>query len=323
MSHTLASIAEYIDAQLIGEADIVINGVGTLQAGQAGEIGFLAESNYKKYLAQTKLSAVIVDAPAPEVACAQLVVKEVKKGWRQVVALFARPLGFAGIDASAIIAPSANIGRNARIGAGVSIGAHTVIGDDAIIAAGVHIADKVRIGANAIICAGAIINADTVIGDRVYIDSGAVIGSRGFGFSLEAGRWHAIEQVGCVRIGDDVEIGACTTIDRGAVGDTIIGNGVKLDNQIQVGHNVEIGEHTIIAGCCVIAGSVKFGRHCAVGGASVFAGHINICDGVQFTGHSSITKSIDKAGTYSSAFPVLPNRLWNRLVANVRRLDKS
>ena len=157
----------------------------------------------------------------------------------------------------------------------------------------------------------------------MQILANAVIGERGFGNNFENGRWLPVTQLGGVRIGDDVEIGACTTIDRGAVRDTIIGNGVKLDNQIQIGHNVVIGDHTVIAGSAVIAGSVTFGKYCVVGGACVFTGHITICDGAQFTGHSSISKSVTEPGAYSSGIPAMPARQWKKFFATLKLLAKE
>ena len=186
-----------------------------------------------------------------------------------------------------------------------------------------YIAPGVRIGADSHIGAGARLLAGTTTGARVQILANAVIGERGFGNNFENGRWLPVTQLGGVRIGDDVEIGACTTIDRGAVRDTIIGNGVKLDNQIQIGHNVVIGDHTVIAGSAVIAGSVTFGKYCVVGGACVFTGHITICDGAQFTGHSSISKSVTEPGAYSSGIPAMPARQWKKFFATLKLLAKE
>ena len=180
-----------------------------------------------------------------------------------------------------------------------------------------------RIGADSHIGAGARLLAGTTTGARVQILANAVIGERGFGNNFEDGRWLPVAQLGGVRIGDDVEIGACTTIDRGAVRDTVIGNGVKLDNQIQIGHNVVIGDHTVIAGSAVIAGSVTFGKYCVVGGACVFTGHITICDGAQFTGHSSISKSVTAPGAYSSGIPAMPARQWKKFFATLKLLAKD
>ena len=180
-----------------------------------------------------------------------------------------------------------------------------------------------RIGADSHIGAGARLLEGTTTGARVQILANAVIGERGFGNNFENGRWLPVAQLGGVRIGDDVEIGACTTIDRGAVRDTIIGNGVKLDNHIQIGHNVVIGDHTVIAGSAVIAGSVTFGKYCVVGGACVFTGHITICDGAQFTGHSSISKSVTEPGAYSSGIPAMPARQWKKFFATLKLLAKE
>ena len=170
---------------------------------------------------------------------------------------------------------------------------------------------------------GARLLEGTTTGARARILANAVIGERGFGNNFENGQWLPVAQLGGVRIGDDVEIGACTTIDRGAVRDTVIGNGVKLDNHIQIGHNVIIGDHTVIAGSAVIAGSVTFGKYCVVGGACVFTGHITICDGAQFTGHSSISKSIHQPGAYSSGIPAMPALQWKKFFAKLKLLAKE
>ncbi len=321
--YLITEIAKIIGADIIGSSQKEITGIGTIQDGVSGQIGFLAASSYFKYLADTSLSAVIVSQAYEQVPCTQLVVKNVKRAWRQVVELFAEQPVYSGIDEQAIVAVTAKIGDKVSIGAATTIGGNAEIGNGCIIGSGVNIGRNVKIGRDGYIANGVNILDGTIIGSNVFIESGAVIGSRGFGFSFEDNAWKQILQVGRVVIGDNVDIGANTTIDRGAVNDTVIGNGVKLDNLIQVGHNVVIGDHTIIAGCCVIAGSVTFGSYCMIGGASVFAGHIEICDHVQITGHSSLGKSIKKPGVYSSAFPAMPNKQWNRLVANVRQLDKK
>lgn len=323
MNQTTGDIAARLGGALIGDPAAPIHGAGTLQDGQPGEIGFLSEPHYRKYLADTALTAVLLAEPCPESRATQIIVADVKRAWRELAASFAPQLPPPAISPQAHIDPTATIGTNVAIGAGAVIGAGADIGDGCRIEPLAYIAPGVRIGADSHIGAGARLLAGTTTGARVQILANAVIGERGFGNNFENGRWLPVAQLGGVRIGDDVEIGACTTIDRGAVRDTIIGNGVKLDNQIQIGHNVVIGDHTVIAGSAVIAGSVTFGKYCVVGGACVFTGHITICDGAQFTGHSSISKSVTEPGAYSSGIPAMPARQWKKFFATLKLLAKE
>ena len=323
MNQTTGDIAARLGGALIGDPAAPIHGAGTLQDGQPGEIGFLSEPHYRKYLADTALTAVLLAEPCPESRATQIIVADVKRAWRELAASFAPQLPPPAISPQAHIDPSATIGTNVAIGAGAVIGAGADIGDGCRIEPLAYIAPGVRIGTDSHIGAGARLLEGTTTGARVQILANAVIGERGFGNNFENGRWLPVTQLGGVRIGDDVEIGACTTIDRGAVRDTIIGNGVKLDNQIQIGHNVVIGDHTVIAGSAVIAGSVTFGKYCVVGGACVFTGHITICDGAQFTGHSSISKSVTEPGAYSSGIPAMPARQWKKFFATLKLLAKE
>ena len=323
MNQTTGDIAARLGGTLIGDPSAPIHGAGTLQDGQPGEIGFLSEPHYRKYLADTALTAVLLAEPCPESRATQIIVADVKRAWRELAASFAPQLPPPAISPQAHIDPSATIGTNVAIGAGAVIGAGANIGDGCRIEPLAYIAPGVRIGTDSHIGAGARLLAGTTTGARVQILANAVIGERGFGNNFENGRWLPVAQLGGVRIGDDVEIGACTPIDRGAVRDTIIGNGVKLDNQIQIGHNVVIGDHTVIAGSAVIAGSVTFGKYCVVGGACVFTGHITICDGAQFTGHSSISKSVTEPGAYSSGIPAMPARQWKKFFATLKLLAKE
>ena len=323
MNQTTGDIAARLGGALIGDPAASIHGAGTLQDGQPGEIGFLSEPHYRKYLADTALTAVLLAEPCPESRATQIIVADVKRAWRELAASFAPPLPPPAISPQAHIDPSATIGANVAIGAGAVIGAGANIGDGCRIEPLAYIAPGVRIGADSHIGAGARLLEGTTTGARVQILANAVIGERGFGNNFENGQWLPVAQLGGVHIGDDVEIGACTTIDRGAVRDTIIGNGVKLDNHIQIGHNVVIGDHTVIAGSAVIAGSVTFGKYCVVGGACVFTGHITICDGAQFTGHSSISKSVTEPGAYSSGIPAMPARQWKKFFATLKLLAKE
>lgn len=326
ITFTASELANKLNGTLYGE-NCHIQNVGTVLNGTAGQVGFYADGKYHHQLADSRLSLLLTATVEKDFRGSQIVVEDVRKSWRILTEAFEEERLAAsrsvGIHSSAIIAETAVIGEGVNIGAGavieddVTLGAHVTVSAQAFIGRGVVIGTNTSIGAGARILHG------TIIGERCNILANAVIGERGFGNSFEDGRWLALPQLGGVRIGNDVEVGAGTMIDRGAVGDTIIHDGVKLDNLIQVAHNVEIGEHTAIAGCCVIAGSVKFGKYCIVGGATVFAGHIEICDGAHFTGHSSISKSITEPGMYSAAFPAMPTRQWNRFVAKLRILGKD
>lgn len=318
-------IAAWLGGELIG-ADVSVNQVGTLLAGQKNAVGFLAEEKYRSQLSTTQLGLVLLAQPEADLAASQIVVADVRRAWRILTERFQAEIDAAraqGIHPQAIVAANVQMGSNVSIGAGAVIESGAILEKGVRIEALAYVGRGVEIGADTHIGAGVKILSGTRIGERCRILANAVIGERGFGNHFEDGRWLEIPQLGGVLIGNDVEIGAATMIDRGAVGDTIIGNGVKLDNLIQVAHNVEIGDHSAIAGCCVIAGSVKFGKYCVVGGASVFAGHITICDGAQFTGHSSVSKSITEAGMYCSAMTVMPIKQWKRFLAKLRIFGKE
>jgi len=219
--------------------------------------------------------------------------------------------GSATIDAAAEIGAFVVIGAGASVGAGAAIGSHCVLGEGVAVGAGTRLHPRVTI------------YPGCRLGARCIVHSGVVIGADGFGMARDSGRWVKIPQVGRVRIGDDVEIGANTTVDRGALDDTVIGEGCKLDNQIQVGHNCVIGPHTVIAGCTGISGSVTIGRGCMIGGGVGITGHLSICDGVSLTGYTFVTKSIREPGTYSSGVPALPHAQWLRVAVHLRRLDEA
>ncbi|MEM9601805.1 MAG: UDP-3-O-(3-hydroxymyristoyl)glucosamine N-acyltransferase [Pseudomonadota bacterium] len=217
----------------------------------------------------------------------------------------------AEVHATACIGAHAVVEAGAQVGAGCSIGPQCFLGTDVVVGADTRLHPRVTL------CDG------VSLGRACTVHSGAVIGADGFGFAPDrAGHWHKVRQLGSVRIGDSVDIGANTTIDRGAIDDTVIGDGVILDNQIQIGHNVVIGEHSALAGCTGVAGSTRIGKRVQIGGHSAILGHLDICDGVVLLGHSVVSGSIASPGVYSSVMPVLPVRVWRRLVARFRRLDR-
>jgi len=321
--YTLQELAKFLAAEFWGDPNCFITGIGSLDKATPDQISFLKDSHYSKYLATTKAAAVIA---RPEYA------KQDSGNWIVVNDPY---LAYAKIsvffdDAPTVspgIHPTALVGEDCEIGAGVSIGPYCVIGqrvkisENVQIAAGSVVSDDVVIGEKTKLCANVVLYHKVKIGKRGLLHSGAVIGSDGFGNANEKGVWHKIYQLGTVIIGNDVEIGANTTIDRGAIGDTIIEDGVKLDNQIQVGHNVHIGAHTAIAGCTGIAGSTKIGRYCMIGGGVGITGHVEITDGVIISGKSAIGKSITKPGMYASSIPAMPYRTWGRVLVRLAQLE--
>jgi UDP-3-O-[3-hydroxymyristoyl] glucosamine N-acyltransferase len=302
----LADIAARCGGEVLGDPDVRIAAVATLQGARSGTIAFLAQPRYRAELALTRASAVIVgEENRDATTIPRIVCPDPYACFARVSALLdPTPPAVAGIHASAIVSPSATVAASASIGAGC------VIGED------------VRIGPESRLHPRVTVYAACVIGARTIVHSGAVIGADGFGYANEKGRWLKIPQTGRVVVGDDVEIGANTTIDRGAIEDTVIDDGVKLDNQIQIGHNCRIGAHTAIAGCVGIAGSTTVGRNCMIGGASMIGGHLTIADRVILAGGSTVTKSIDRAGTYVGVIPAEEAREWRHMVARLRGLER-
>lgn len=323
---TLGQIAERIGGELYGDEACVITGVATLQSAQPGDITFLSNPRYRKHLASTRASAVILSAKdKDECATAAVVVANPYVGYARVAALLyadreqVRVSGIhpmACVSADSRVHESASIGPHCVIEADVNIAANVSIGPGCFIGKGTVIGEGSRLLANVTLCHG------VHIGKRVLIHPGAVIGSDGFGIANDNGVWLKVPQLGGVSIGDDVEVGANTTIDRGALEDTVIEDGVKLDNQIQVAHNVHIGAHTAIAGCVGIAGSARIGKRCTVGGGVGISGHLEIVDDVHITGMSFVTKSIKQPGLYSSGIPVDTNQQWHKNTVRFRQLDE-
>lgn len=322
-SFTLGAIAEMLGATLYGDPQTRICGLGTLEAATAEEVAFLANPHYQHQLASTQAAAVIVRESARS-ACpnAALVVENPYLSYARLSQAFApQPLAQGFIHPSAVIDPSAQIHASARIEAGV------VIEADAIIEAQVHIGAHSVIGAQVFIGAQSRLYPHVTlyhqvrVGPRCIIHSGAVIGADGFGFAHDGQQWHKIAQLGAVVLEADVEVGACTSIDRGALEDTYIGAGVKIDSQVQIAHNVHIGAHSMLAGCVGIAGSTQVGSHCLLGGGVGLAGHLRLADGVQVTGMSLVTNHIEQAGVYSSGTSAMPNALWRKNAVRFKQLD--
>ncbi len=322
---TLREIVARLGGEAVGEVPAPLTGVATLDSAGPNHISFLANPRYRGRLATTRAGAVILGLGDRDAASMPRIVSPNPYAYyARTVALFnPEPEIRPGVH------PTAQIEAGARVDAGAEVGPYVVIGAGASIARGARLGAHCCIGADSHVGEGTRLHARVTvydgcrIGARCLLHSGAVIGADGFGMARDHGAWVKIPQVGGVRIGDDVEVGANTTIDRGALDDTVIGDGVKLDNQIQVGHNCVIGAHTVIAGCTGISGSVTIGRDCMIGGGAGFVGHISICDGVTISGFTFVTKSITRPGTYTSGMPVMPHAQWLRNAAYLRRLGSG
>ena len=324
MPYTLHEIARVIGAELRGDKDCIITGMATLQNARQGDLSFLANPRYRKHLKTTGASAVILTPGAfGDCRINALITSEPYYAYALAAEyMYPRESTPAEIHASAVISDSAVISNTAFIGANTFIGRDVKIGDRAYIGPGCVIEDGVSIGADTRLTANISVCKDVTVGMRTIIHPGVILGADGFGIANHGGKWLKIPQIGGVSIGNDVELGANTTIDRGALEDTVIEDGVKIDNQVQIGHNTRVGEHTAIAGCCAVAGSVTIGKRCMIGGQSAIAGHIEIADDVVITGMSGVSNSIKNSGTYSSGLPVTENKLWRRNTARFKQLDE-
>ncbi|CAK16899.1 UDP-3-O-(3-hydroxymyristoyl)glucosamine N-acyltransferase [Pseudomonas entomophila] len=321
---TLGQLAEALGATLKGPEALQITGLATLQEAGSGQLSFLANKQYRKFLESSQASAVLLKAEDAEgFAGNALIVADPYLAYARISHLFdPKPKAVAGIHPSAVVAedaqvdtsasigPFAVIESGARIGADVTIGAHCFIGARCVVGEGGWLAPRVTL------------YHDVIIGKRVVIQSGAVIGGEGFGFANEKGIWRKIAQIGGVTLGDDVEIGVNTAVDRGALSDTRIGDGVKLDNQIQIAHNVQVGDHTAMAACVGISGSTRIGKHCMIAGGVGMVGHIDVCDNVFVSGMTMVTRSITEPGGYSSGTAMQPLAEWRKSAARIRQLDE-
>ena len=323
MSVSLGELAGRFGCELRGDPDTQISGVATLANAGPGQLSFLANPGYRKFLGDTRAGAVILSAKdADRCPVPALVSDNPYLLYARVAAVLNPPQPFeagisprATVDEAASTASSAWIGAGCVIEAGAAIGERCFIGPGTVVGKDVKVGDDCRLVARVTLCEG------VRIGNRAVIHPGAVIGADGFGIARDGERWIKVPQVGSVRIGDDVEIGANTTIDRGAIEDTVIESGVKLDNQIQIGHNVRIGEHTVVAGCVGISGSTVVGRRCMIAGATGIGGHIEIADDVVLLAASVVTSSIPEAGVYGSALMHDDARSWRRNSARFKHLD--
>jgi UDP-3-O-[3-hydroxymyristoyl] glucosamine N-acyltransferase len=304
----LASIVEALGGELHGDASLLIEGLAPLESAQAGQLSFLSHPRYQHLLSASKAGCVIVSQQFQALAAARgacivtdqpyLYYARVTQLWKQTLAVPSGPL----IHPSAVIDPLARVHPSARIGPLCVVEAAAVVGARTVLKSRVTLGER------------------CLVGERCIIHAGVVIGADGFGFAPNAGAWEKIEQLGAVRIGNDVEIGANTCIDRGALQDTVIEDGVKLDNLIQIGHNVHIGQHTAMPGCVGVAGTATIGAHCTVGGGAIVLGHLTLADGVHISAASVATRSIHKPGHYTGMFPLDDNAAWEKNAASLKQL---
>ena len=316
----VGALANALNAELLGDPDTLIRSVSSLDAASDGDLTFFSDRKHRAAAEQVAACILIVRDvdrdisngirlihPAPYLAFAQA-----------LDLLFPLDRVIAGVAAQAAVDATAQI-AGAQIDAFAFVGARTRIGAGSRIHAHATLHNDVELGDNCNVHSSAVIYPGVRLGHRCIVHSGAVIGADGFGFQPVKNGWRKVAQVGGVVIGDDVEIGANTTIDRGAIDDTVIGDGVKIDNQVQIAHNCHIGDHTAIAGCVGIAGSARIGKRCMLGGAVMVVGHLSICDDVVVSGGSLVSRSIDKPGQYTGIFPITPHRDWMQIAAKLRR----
>lgn len=328
MSRPLGAIVEALGGQLLGDSQLQIDRLAPLATAEPSDLSFVAQAKYASQVTTTLAGALIVPPALQQVAASRgacivsddpyLYFARLTQWWRDQ----------HRATEPALIDPLASIHPTAVIGPDVSIAAFAVVGEGVHIGTGARIGPQVVLGANSSVGAGSLLYARVTVGERCTLGQrcilhpGVVLGADGFGFAPHRGEWVKIEQLGAVRIGDDVEIGANTCIDRGALDDTVIGNGVKLDNLIQIGHNVRVGDHTAMAGCVGVAGTAVIGAHCTIGGGAIVLGHLTLADGVNISAATVVTRSISKPGHYTGMFPIDDNASWEKNAASLKQLNR-
>jgi UDP-3-O-[3-hydroxymyristoyl] glucosamine N-acyltransferase len=323
MSVSLGELAVQFGCELRGNPDVRVDHVATLAHADPRSLAFLANPRYREQLAATEAAAVVLDeASAPSCRTAALVCRNPHATYARIAAVLHPPPAAApGVHPSAVIAPGARVDLTAHVGAlsvigeGAVVGPRAFIGPHCVVEEGAILAEDVRLTARVTVC------RKVQIGARTTVQPGAVIGGDGFGFAQEGGRWIKVPQAGTVRIGADVEVGSNTTIDRGAIEDTVIEEGVKLDNLIMIAHNVRVGAHSALAACVGVSGSTSIGRRCMIGGQVGIGGHLTIADDVIITGCTMVSHSVARPGVYSGGIPLEEAHVWRRLVARFKRLD--
>ena len=320
----LEQLAEQLGATLYGDGELIITGVASMKSATQGQITFLSDKKFQNNLSSCDASAVVMTEDSLKYwSGAALIVKDPYLCYAKLAQILdTTPLPAKDIADSAVIDPTVKLGNNIAIGANAVIESGVVLGDNCIIGAGCFIGKDTIIGAGTKLWSNISIYHNCVIGENCLIQSGTVIGADGFGYANDKGKWIKIPQLGRVVIGNNVEIGASTTIDRGALDDTVIGNGVIIDNQCQIAHNDIIGDHTAVAGGVIMAGSLTIGRHCLIGGASVINGHMEICDQVTVTGMGMVMRPITEPGVYSSGIPLQQNKVWRKTASLVLHIDE-
>ncbi len=320
------SLASEFNARLLGNPDLSIHALSPLEAATPNDLTFLSHPKYTSKLAQSKAGCVVVGLAAEQAAIERgtcVVVDDPYYYFARITQLWKR---HHSLDTFPVVHPSAFIDPLARVAPTASVAAFACVAAGAVVAAGARIGEHCVLGPNSAVGADSRLSARVTLGEscstgeRCIVHSGVVIGADGFGFAPHHGRWEKIEQLGAVRIGNDVEIGANTCIDRGALQDTVIEDGVKLDNLVQIGHNAHIGAHTALAGCVGVAGSASIGAHCTIGGGAVVLGHLTLADHVHISAASVVTRSILKAGNYTGLFPIDDNAAWEKNAATLKQL---
>jgi UDP-3-O-[3-hydroxymyristoyl] glucosamine N-acyltransferase len=324
MPKSLGELAREFDCELIGDPDIVVERVDALDSSKGGALSFLSNSRFAGRLSSTLAAGVILRAEdAGECPTAALITDDPYATYARIAAVLHPASSFvAGIHPSAVVDEAATVAASAQVAANAVIDGNAVVGEHARVGAGAYVGPGCRVGDHCRLHANVTLVRAVKTGLRCVFHSGCVIGADGFGNAMTRDGWIKVPQLGGVSIGSDVEIGSCTTVDCGAIGDTVIENGVRLDNQIQIGHNVRIGEHTAMAAGVAVAGSAVIGKRCLMAGMVGVAGHITIGDDVTVQGKAMVSRDILKPGAYAGTFPVSPVREWNRIVAMVRRLFK-
>jgi UDP-3-O-[3-hydroxymyristoyl] glucosamine N-acyltransferase len=323
---SLGELVDDLGGTLHGAREVLIHRIGPLDTQDSGTIAFLSNPKYRSQLTGSQAACVIVSPAVQDEALVRgaaivtddpyLYFARLTQWWAQRV----RPRPAVGVHPSAVVDPTAVLGQGVTIGPLAVVEAGAIIEDEVIVGPHCVVGARARLGAQTKLSAHVTIGFDCVVGARCIFHSGVVIGADGFGFAPNKGRWEKIEQLGAVRIGDDVELGANTCIDRGALDDTVLENGVKLDNLVQIAHNVHIGEHSAMAGCVGVAGSARIGKHCTVGGAGMILGHLTLADNVHVSSGTLISRSVLKPGLYSGAFPFDENASWEKNAATLRQL---
>ncbi len=324
MARTLGELAAQFGCELIGDPAVSVSRVATLSNAEDGDLSFFANKIYRDELRATRAAAVIArDADAEDCPVPVLLSADPYLTYAQIAALLhPSPPLTAGVHASAVVADTAQLADGVQVSPQAFVDEDAVVGENVFVGPGAMIGPRCRIGEDSRILANTTLVQDVSIGKRCIVHPGAVLGSDGFGNAKSDAGWVKVPQVGGVRVGDDVEIGANSTIDRGAIGDTVIGNGVRIDNLVQIAHNVQVGDHTAMAAFTGISGSTVIGKRCMFAGQSGVVGHITICDDVIVGGATMISKDIDRPGFYTGSFPGEQDREWKRKVARFRRLGE-